>query len=287
MLHRFIAFRPQHLLFSILALLSLAAIALAGCGQQASAASIPNVTIIARDYTFDIPRGIHAGLVNVTLVNQGSEPHQAQLMRLNDGVTLDQFFAALKQGPDAALPLATSAGGPNAIMPGQRQQVTLHLLAGQYVAICFVTSPDGHSHAEKGMVTPFTVEQAASGAQPTAPQADGVVTLKDFSISMSDALTAGKHTLKVTNQGPQSHEFSLIHLEPGKTAQDVMTFFMQPAGLPPFTDAGGMGALAPHTSGWVEVDLAAGNYMALCFVPDPQTGKAHVMLGMLTSFTVN
>jgi hypothetical protein len=287
MFPRFHAFRSQSLLLSILVLLTLAAIALAGCGQPASVPSIPNVTIIAKDYTFDIPKGIHAGLINVTLVNQGGEPHQAQFMRLNQGVTLDQFFAALKDGPEAALPLATSAGGPNAVMPGQRQEVTLNLLAGQYVAICFVTSPDGHSHAEKGMVTPFTVEKAASGSQPADPQADGVVTLKDFSISMSDALTAGKHTLKVTNQGPQSHEFSLIHLAPGKTAQDVMTFFMQPAGPPPFTDAGGMGALAPHTSGWVEVDLAAGDYMALCFVPDPQTGKAHVMLGMLTSFTVN
>ena len=114
------------------------------------------------------------------------------------------------------------------------------------------------------------------------------MTLKDFSISMPSSVAAGKHTLKVTNQGPEAHEFSLIQLAPGKTAQDVMAFFMQPpAGPPPFTDAGGMGALAPNTSGWVEVDLTAGNYMALCFVPDPRTGKAHAMLGMLTTFTVH
>ena len=162
--------RPQCLVFSILLLLGLAAVALAGCGPQVNAASIPSVTIIARDYTFDIPKGIHGGLVNVTLVNHGREPHQAQLMRLNDKVTLDQFFAALKQGPDVALPLVTSSGGPNAVMPGQRQRVTLNLLAGQYVAMCFITSPDGHSHAEKGVITPFTVAQAISGAPPAAPR---------------------------------------------------------------------------------------------------------------------
>jgi hypothetical protein len=36
----------------------------------------------------------------------------------------------------------------------------------------------------------------------------------------------------------------------------------------------------------VKLNPTPGNYMALCFVPDPTTGKPHFALGMITSFSV-
>ena len=61
------------------------------------------VTIEATDYAFNAPDIIPGGLVTLQLRNTGSEPHHAQLMRLNTGVTVDQFLAALAQGPGPAL----------------------------------------------------------------------------------------------------------------------------------------------------------------------------------------
>jgi hypothetical protein len=75
-------------------------------------------------------------------------------------------------------------------------------------------------------------------------------------------------------------------LMPGKTMKDALAFVQKPAGLPPFGDAGGMGALNPGLSGWVKLNLTSGNYVALCFVPDRTTGTPHFALGMITSFSV-
>jgi len=270
-----------------LALFALGA-GLAACGNQSSgtsAATIPSYTIVAKDFSFDIPKGIHAGLNDIKLQNQGKEPHQAQLARLNDGVTMDQFMGAIqKGGPDAALPLVTLAGGANTIDAGKQQEVVLDLKAGQYVMLCFVSGADGMPHAAKGMMVPFTVDATSAGDKPAAPAADTEVTLQDFSFAMPSTIKAGDHTFKVTNKGPQPHEMTLLKLAPGKTMQDAMAFNGQ--GQPPFADVGGMGALAPNSSGWVKLHLDPGTYMAVCFVPDPASGKAHAEMGMMNQFTV-
>jgi hypothetical protein len=257
--------------------------------STAKAASIPAVTITAKDFSYVMPSNIPAGLVAVTMINKGSQPHQAQLLRLDNGVTPAQFQAALHHSPAAVFPIATLAGGPNSVMPGTRQQVILNLAPGQYAVVCFDTDPaTGKPHYELGMVTFFRAATAPGQTQASAPKADGAVTLQDFRIGLPGTATAGQHTWQVTNNGPQPHELAILKLAAGKGAQDLVTFLLapSPAGPPPFSDAGGMGALTPSTSGWVKLTLTAGNYVALCFVPDRKTGKPHFMLGMLTPFTV-
>jgi hypothetical protein len=78
------------------------ALLLGACGpaansQAASVAQIPQITIKAADYAFDAPAQIEAGLVTITLVNDGREPHHAQIIRLNDGVTLEQLQTAFRK----------------------------------------------------------------------------------------------------------------------------------------------------------------------------------------------
>jgi len=50
------------------------------------------------------------------------------------------------------------------------------------------------------------------------------VNLKDFTFDLPDSLSAGPITIKVTNDGPEPHEFNILKLEEGKTAADVMAF---------------------------------------------------------------
>src|SRR6185437_16663883 len=101
----------------------------------------------------------------------------------------------------------------------------------------------------------------ADAGQQDAPASDATVILKDFNIGIPSNLKAGTYTWEVTNNGPQTHEMDLLKLAPGKSLKDATAFFDKPSGPPPFSDAGGMGALAPHNSGWVKVTLQKGDYV--------------------------
>ncbi len=83
-------------------------------------ANIPEVTIAGTEYSFAAPAQLNAGLVAVTFVNKGKEPHQLQFARLQDGKTLADLQAALKQpnlGP--AMAILTFTGGANTVDPGE------------------------------------------------------------------------------------------------------------------------------------------------------------------------
>jgi uncharacterized cupredoxin-like copper-binding protein len=266
--------------------LAVVALSLSACGGTAAAQpKVPEIVIKAQDFRYEAPKQVDAGLVVVTLENAGKGPHQAQLVRLNDGVTMDRLTAALKQGPEKALPLVELAGGPNTIDPDQRQQVTLDLKPGQYVIMSFVSGSDNVPDMAKGMLAPLEAV-ASNQAQAVEPRSDGEATLQDFMITPPANVKAGQQVWKVKNHGPQPHELVLMKLDDGKTMDDVMKFMQAPSGKPPFSSAGGLAALAPRTSAWVSLNLQPGYYLALCFVPDPATGKAHAEMGMMQVFTV-
>ncbi len=138
-------------------------------------------------------------------------------MRLNDGITLQQFGAAMQSGgPEAALGLVTGYGGPGTVAPGGTQAVAVNLVAGNYIMLCFVSDEDGVPHVAKGMIAPFEVAPPPSTAVP--PAASATVTMRDFTFDIP-ALTAGRQTLQVTNQGPQLHEMGLVKAGPGATLE--------------------------------------------------------------------
>jgi hypothetical protein len=59
-----------------------------------------------------------------------------------------------------------------------------------------------------------------------------------------------------------------------------------PNGAPPFANVGGFQAITPGETGWLNLDLTPGEYVALCYVPDPASGHAHLELGMVMPFRV-
>ena len=263
-----------------------AILALTACGGVAQARQVAKITIKAHDYSYEAPARVEAGLVSITLENEGQEPHHVQLARLNDGVSVEQFQTALQQGPEAALSLITWAGGPGVIDVGGRQEVTMELTAGTYMLLCFVPSPDGTPHLAKGMVTSLEVvdNQEQTGAQP--PQADATIKMDDFTFLLPAEIKAGPQIWQIDNQGQQPHEIALIKLAEGKTMEDVGAFMAAPDGPPPFADVGGLQGIDPGESGWVNLNLTPGEYVALCHIPDPASGKPHMELGMVTPFSV-
>lgn len=254
---------------------------------EPAAAALPEIEIDAADYSYTAPETVTAGWVRVILTNNGTEPHHVQFVRLNDGVTAEQFEEALKQGEGPAMALVKQVGGVGAVHPGGTVQAVVNLPAGEYVILCLIPSPGDHvAHHAKGMIKPLKVEAGAGSAN--EPQADLSVSLKDFMFTMPESLPAGKTVVKVTNEGPEPHEFNILRLEEGKTVEDVMKFLRGEAGgPPPFAPVGGMNGLDVGLSGYAELDLAPGNYVAICNIPSPKgNGAPHFMLGMVQEFTV-
>lgn len=254
--------------------------------------SFPTLMVMAMDYKFQIPATVNAGLMGVTFMNDGKEPHELSFVRINDSVTVQQYKAQLEAFPPKAFTMSKWRGGAATIMPGQSERVVINLDPGQYALICFVESPNGMPHFVEGMFTPFKV--VASASQTTEPTADAEVSIKMYNFTLP-TIKAGTMILKVTNNDNTGHEMNLLKLADGKTIQDVKAFLHQKKGPPPlnaqkyglapYTYAGGIQPIEPGLSNWVELNLAPGNYVAVCFVPEI-VGISHVDEGMIKEFTV-
>lgn len=251
---------------------------------EATAAAPTVVTVTAHDYAFEAPDQIAAGFITMRLVNQGPSLHHVQLLKLEEGKTMADFAAALKAGgpPQWALP----AGGPNPPESGDTATVEMKLDPGQYVMVCFVPAADGQPHLMKGMMRPLTV--TGSGSTMTAePSADVTMKLVDFDFQLSKPLTAGRHLLRIDNAGTQPHELAIVRMAPGKEPMSFASWGERPVGKAPGQMYGGVSAIMPGTTVYVPLDLPAGEYGLLCFVPDMKDGKPHFAHGMVKKLTIS
>ena len=256
-------------------------VGLAACGGTEAGGT--DLTIGASEYAFDVPSEVQAGYVNIRLKNNGQEPHHAQLVRFNDGVTAEQFIGELAGGNEAALGMISLEGGAGITPPGATSPAaTSNLVAGNYAVMSFVPDAEGVPGFAKGMFTPFTVTGEGGG---NAPEAGAQVTLADFSITVPDDLAADQ-VWQITNNGPQPHEMAIIRLGEGMTFNDVAAWFADPAGPPPYEDVGGLQGIMPGATAFLDATFDPGTYVALCFIPDPATGQDHASLGMVQEFTL-
>ena len=263
---------------------------LAAAGQPAAGA--PNaVRVLAKDFGFDGPSEVPAGLTTFTLVNQGLHPHHLMLIRLDEGKTMADFAASMQAGGQPPTWLRMM-GGPNAVGPGDQSNATLDLEPGHYAFICVIPDEHGVPHAAQGMVLPFEVTGTPRSVP--APKADVIMTLVDYGFQTSTPITAGTHTIQVDNKGPQPHEVVIARLEDGKTLADLMAWFQSgetPEALPTTPPpAHFMGGIAPMEAGQTEyftADFQSGDYVLLCFVPDAKDGKPHSEHGMVQEFKVS
>jgi hypothetical protein len=272
-----------------------AALLLGGCGSKRRAdapradapdadappaAATPEIlTVTASDYKFDAPDQIPAGLVTVQLVNRGPSPHHVQLLRLGEGKTAADLQAAVQKGqlPRWAMP----AGGPNPPEVGGTSEVRMPLEAGEYVMVCFIPDTAGVPHMAHGMVRPLRVTPASGAAASTADTtADLEMTLVDYDFKLSGPISPGRHLVRVTNSAKQPHEFVFVRLQPNKGPLDFARWGEHQVGPAPGTMHGGISAIMPGTVAYVPVDLPAGDYALLCFIPDVKDGKPHYTHGM-------
>lgn len=244
-------------------------------------------TIVAKDFSYDAPDTITAGMVTLKLVNQGPDLHHVQLLRLSDGKTFADLAEGLKhmKPTDAPPPWVHDVAGPNTPVPGGEQSITEELEPGNYAIICFIPGADHVPHAMKGMMRALTVVPS-TGAAATAPAADITVKMTDYAWDVTPAITAGKHVIRIENNAEQSHEMFIAQLAPGKTVAELAAWVENQQGPPPGKPIGGISGMAKGGVVYVPVDLVPGEYGLFCFLPDAKDGKPHIAHGMMKQITV-
>ena len=240
----------------------------AGCGNStpgpdgedaaADPKPIQNLSItVTKDGAEVSAESIEAAPVTVSVQNDTEGPYHLSFARLNEGVSIGEVEKKIQS--EEVLELITVAGSTvDAAKPGGSTEITIQFPEGDYIAL----DPEA-----KIPFAPFSVT-AASGEY-EVPQSDYEVEAGDFYFKMPKTIAAGPVTLAVTNAGEQSHEMALGFVKGGEEGGEG--FLLVPA---------------PGGTAWGEFDLEPGEYQAVCFFPDPKTGKPHVKLGMRTTFTV-
>jgi uncharacterized cupredoxin-like copper-binding protein len=113
------------------------------------------IEAVMLDFAFDLSQdSVPAGaLVAFTLPNEGQYPHEFAVVRLPEGVTVEQVLE------DPSLEDQIQFLGGVFAEPGETAYLGLeNLEPGAYTAVCFVDIPDGIPHVMRGMIAEFTVE---------------------------------------------------------------------------------------------------------------------------------
>jgi hypothetical protein len=251
-----------------------------------AAAATPNmVSFTAKEFSFEGPDTIPAGLTMFHLTDAGQELHHVQLIKLEEGKTFADYEAAVKDMKGPPPTWMVPYGGVNPPPPGGTTMATQVMEPGNYAVVCFVESADHVPHLAKGMMRSLTVTPSSNPT--TEPNADVTLTLSDYTFALSKPLVAGKQMIKVENAASQPHEVVLVQLAPGKTIEDLGKWVFDMKGPPPGKPIGGIPAFIPGKRAFFEADLTPGDYGMICFVPDAKDGKPHVQHGMTTQFKVS
>ena len=264
-------------LFIAIALLIMAT---ATAAQDTTGAEIPTVTgeITAEGITF--PSEVTAGLLNVTFESSRDDATIAPIIaRLNDGLTMDDLMGAMSEDEMAAITMLSFYGGAG-VAGGESQSYTVNLPAGDYVIILSDTSAEG---APAGFGT-FTATEGDM-TDVALPEADVSLAMVDFAFGVPAFMPAGPQVWKLYNVGTQWHEVIIFKAPEGISTVAEARAAME--GGEEAEQAFFWAPMAPETEAWVTIDLEAGTYFVLCFLPDINGDfSPHIEHGMMQVFTV-
>ena len=288
----------------IAALLLIGALALAACGSSskstkststsATASKPAALSVTATDSVkntkLTVPASTNGGVVTVTLKNDGKRPHEAQLVRLDNGKTIADVKKVLSS---PKIPTwAHLEGGVPATPPGQSGTATLSLTAGNYVVIDNPNGPGG------GAAPPgFKALKVSGGAGGSLPATATTVTAASpaknkFKWDIQGALKRGENRLTFVSKGdPEAvHLIAAVRLTGKPTDAQVQKALASQGKPPPFLDQSTFTSTSLLDSGKSEVTSLAlhkpGEYLLFCPLTDKDGGKAHDQEGLVTRVTV-
>jgi hypothetical protein len=262
-----------------------------GGGTQATSPPPPEkVTVTATasgdQVTFDAPAQLKPGATELALVNNTKEQVEFQLVQLDEGHTLAEFYPVLESEDAAPIPdWLHTFGGVGETSPGERRTVVVDLKAGSYSWFSN-TAPEQEGAQplyKRGGVGTFEVAGDPSGAQ--LPAAAAQITAKevgptDYRFEAS-GLKAGVNQITFSNAGAQLHHAVIARLAEGATIDQAREFFATEdfKGPPPVDfDASEITAVLDSGGKEIEtVELQSGSYALLCFLSDRAGSPPHVI----------
>jgi hypothetical protein len=270
----------------------------------------PEVRIHVGPDGVEAPSTLDAGFYLVSFSSEGDYAGYMDIVQPPAG--LDEATAtelALAAGrDDLAQPGWTYVGGTNTFEEGVPVSFAVYLAPGEYSIAASYYLEDSE---EIMKLVPLTVTGAATpvaGSPVASPAATPVATnapAVDVTLEMTDDLEyivspgvvpAGPQIWEITNTGMHhSHHVVMFGVPDGVTAEDIIAEFSALfAGTPPvassisasMTPAGYAALQSGGQTTWNEFDLTPGTYAVICFIVDIETGRPHLMDGMVTTFTV-
>ncbi len=103
---------------------------------------------------------------------------------------------------------------------------------------------------------------------------------------MPRRLTPGEHRLQLLNTGDEPHEMVIVRLKDGVSSVDEVLTFPEDEAMTKVEIVGQAQAEPGKKSEKVTVNLNAGRYTLLCFIPTGEGGPPHFEQGMKTEFVV-
>jgi len=271
--------------------------------SKLSQLGLPEVRVTATADGLQVPTDVAAGTVLFVLDNQSEGFAGISLIQLPEGTTMEEAMMVLGPPPAPegdASPVAeggeesgpppplffemTWAGGVFA-PPGASGEFVVTLTPGEWVLA---------SDPESG-IAPAMMQVSGEAAEVIEVTADAMIELDNFKFIIPDNLSAGDQIWSVTNKGDQPHEM-FVTKTPRRLTPDEVKILLElpedelpPEGVPnpaEFQDVGGVAPISLDQTVSVELNLEPGAYVAICFMPDKETGMPHALKGMVVVFEI-
>jgi hypothetical protein len=230
-----------------------------GCSRQTEHEKAAPFRIIATDSGFKAPDAVPIGWRHIVYENQGTEIHEAMLVKLPVGMSAQDYWTQVKNG---ALfpPGALDYSGPGLMSPGETAEMWVKVDAGEYVLICW-------NHSKSTAVHHFSARNPILEDKP--PAHDVVLRLLDYRFELQGKLHKGVQVIRVETPGPSMHEADIYRLHPGKTVADLRKWRKDnKPGVAPADALGG--ALDSHDISrvvWLRKTFVPGRYVLHCEMP--------------------
>lgn len=263
----------------------------AGAGAQQSrppSGALPGqvVDVAAGEFFLQAPDTIRAGLVTFRLRQTGdrltnpakveaenmapatpvNDPtrafHMLWVTRLEPGRTVSEWYEAHVKGEPT--PWATDLGGPASADPPSTANATMVLEPGNYVLVCHVGSAREdrtRNHLLKGMFRALTVLPGnASDAE--IPPGHAVARITGTGqIVLRGVLRKGRQRIRVTNETGKAHEFVVLKVKAGRTAQEAVTWRRAGGKSRPVESLGGLSDVPPGATLITTIDFRSGSHV--------------------------
>ncbi|GAA2112519.1 hypothetical protein GCM10009726_29320 [Nocardioides furvisabuli] len=252
----------------------------------AARAAMPHLVATLTKKTIRVkgPRSLRAGRVHLEVKGPGI----VEFVTFKKGYDVDDFTADVnKFGAKNNMKALRRAITRSTIVGG---------LAGGGSGTIVFPRPGAYtpfSIGERGLVTGRTLVVRGPARSSSAPRTDGVVLAKGGPAwgGASGLPAEGRFLFKNKRSSGMPHFVVLQQVASGTTTDQVLDFLQsEEQGPPPSWLLPGelaTGTLSPGRSMTVDYELPPGQYVVMCFFPDPDMGgMPHAMMGMLRMITL-